>query len=406
MRQLQGLMPGTSGSEALAGSAAYCLRKAALRDDGTLDPAKFATWRNSHAEALGALPPGVGQAFDTAARATAALDRFGKFTPDLPTSKIPSLFFNPGPAGADGVRMLRSLTDDDTASHLLGDYAAFSLQSKAIGEDGGFNAKAARNWMAAHKPALDALPAEVGQRFKTVAEAHEAVADAVAAKKASVEAFNDTAAAKLAGVEDPDEVVKRLATILKAPDATAQMRSLVKAAGDDDAAVAGLKRAAAEVVKGKALSVNEAGTSGVNQMTNSGFRPLHGTERPGAARAAEPGRVRHDGEGRRDPDAGQPLRGGREGQQGRPRHGAGREGHGRRRSSTRAASWGRSSSTAPRPSSGTSWASPWASAARSAPWRACSGPRPSGRPGPPACGRSTTWSTARCSIRSSPARSP
>ncbi len=280
VRQLQGLMPGTSGSEALAGSAAYSLRKAALRDDGTLDPAKFATWRNSHAEALGALPPGVGQAFDTAARATAALDRFGKFTPDLPTSKIPSLFFNPGPAGADGVRMLRSLTDDETASHLLGDYAAFSLQSKAIGEDGGFNAKAARNWMAAHKPALDALPAEVGQRFKTVAEAHEAVADAVAAKKASVEAFNDTAAAKLAGVEDPDEVVKRLATILKAPDATAQMRSLVKAAGDDDAAVAGLKRAAAEVVKGKALSVNEAGTSGVNQMTNSGFGRFMGQSAP------------------------------------------------------------------------------------------------------------------------------
>lgn len=271
VRQLQGLMPGTEGVKALAGSAAYSLKKAALREDGTLDPGKFATWRNAHAEALAALPPQIGQGFATAARATALLDRFGAYSPDLPTSKIPSLFFNPGPAGADGVRMLRNLTDDATAAHLLGDYAAFSLQSKAIGEDGAFNAKAARNWMAAHKPALDALPPEVAARFKTVADAHDAVAEAMAAKKASVETFNDTAAAKLVGVDDPDEVVKRLATVLKAPDATAQMRSMVKAAGDDGAALAGLKRAVAEVVKARALSINEAGTSGVNQMTNSGF---------------------------------------------------------------------------------------------------------------------------------------
>ena len=271
VRQLQGLMPGTDGTKALAGSAAYSLRKAALREDGTLDPGKFATWRTNHAEALGALPPQIGHAFDTAARATAALDRFGAYTPDLPTSKIPSLFFNPGPAGADGVRMLRSLTDDATASHLLGDYAAFSLQSKAIGEDGTFNATKARAWMTAHKPALDALPSEVAAKFKTVADAHAAVSDAMEARAASLDAFNRTAAAKLVGVDDPDEVVKRLATVLKAPDATAQMRSLVKAAGEDDAAVAGLKRAVAEIVKGKALSVNEAGTSGVNQMTNSGF---------------------------------------------------------------------------------------------------------------------------------------
>ena len=101
VRQLQGLMPGTQGSEALAGSAAYSLRKAALREDGTLDPGKFATWRNAHAEALTALPRGISQGFETAARATVALDRFGKFSPDLPTSKIPSLFFNPGPAGAE-----------------------------------------------------------------------------------------------------------------------------------------------------------------------------------------------------------------------------------------------------------------------------------------------------------------
>ena len=271
VRQLQGLIPGPDGAQALAGSAAYSLRKAALREDGTLDPSKFATWKAAHAEALGALPPGIGQGFETAARATAALDRFGKYAPDLPTSKIPSLFFNPGPAGADGVRMLRGLTDDATASHLLGDYAAFSLQSKAIGPDGSFNPAAARTWMVAHKPALDALPSEVGQRFKTVADAHQAVEDAMAAKAASIDAFNGTAAAKLVGVEDPDEVVKRIGTMLRAPDATAKFRSLAKAAVDDPAALAGLKRAVAEVVKGKALSVNEAGTSGVNQMTNNGF---------------------------------------------------------------------------------------------------------------------------------------
>lgn len=46
---------------------------------------------------------------------------------------------------------------------------------------------------------------------------------------------------------------------------------MVKSAGDDAAALAGLKRAVAEVVKGKALSVNGAGTSGAQQITNEGF---------------------------------------------------------------------------------------------------------------------------------------
>ncbi|MGN6102999.1 MAG: hypothetical protein ACTHOR_17815 [Devosia sp.] len=58
--------------EALKAGAAASLRKAALREDGTVDPAKFASWRNSHAGALNALnavSPGTIAPYENAARA-------------------------------------------------------------------------------------------------------------------------------------------------------------------------------------------------------------------------------------------------------------------------------------------------------------------------------------------------
>jgi hypothetical protein len=56
-------------------AAAESLRKDAMRDDGTLDPAKFAQWQAKHAEALRALPAHVRSQFADAASATRAFDQ-------------------------------------------------------------------------------------------------------------------------------------------------------------------------------------------------------------------------------------------------------------------------------------------------------------------------------------------
>lgn len=54
-------------------AAAASLRKAAMKDDGTLDAAKVGNWQNRHADALRALPDAVRAQFSDARRASQAL---------------------------------------------------------------------------------------------------------------------------------------------------------------------------------------------------------------------------------------------------------------------------------------------------------------------------------------------
>lgn len=69
------LKAGNNAPEALnavQAGAASSLKGAALRDDGTLDPKKFAGWKAAHGEALNALEkasPGTSAAYETAAKA-------------------------------------------------------------------------------------------------------------------------------------------------------------------------------------------------------------------------------------------------------------------------------------------------------------------------------------------------
>lgn len=75
---IQGLYKAIGADKAvplLADYAASSLRRAAMREDGTLDPAKFARWRSSHEGALRALPDGVRNSFNDANSASAALSK-------------------------------------------------------------------------------------------------------------------------------------------------------------------------------------------------------------------------------------------------------------------------------------------------------------------------------------------
>ena len=55
-------------------TAAASLRQFAMRPDGTLDPIRFASWRQKYADALRALPGDLGDRFADAAHATEAID--------------------------------------------------------------------------------------------------------------------------------------------------------------------------------------------------------------------------------------------------------------------------------------------------------------------------------------------
>jgi hypothetical protein len=74
VQQLRRMIGDADATTILSDYAASRLRAMATRDDGTIDPNKFATWRRSHADALRALS-GLEERFASAAQATEAVAR-------------------------------------------------------------------------------------------------------------------------------------------------------------------------------------------------------------------------------------------------------------------------------------------------------------------------------------------
>ena len=96
----------------------YTLRNSALNPDGTINAAKYATWRKNYDGALRGAPELAPQ-FDSAAHAADSLTKFGKFNPAYAPAHIPDLFFPPGDAGAAGVQQLRSLIGKEKQDPML-----------------------------------------------------------------------------------------------------------------------------------------------------------------------------------------------------------------------------------------------------------------------------------------------
>lgn len=124
--------------------AASSLRRAALNENGALDPAKFARWQAAHADALRALPTEVRTAFSNAAKATQALEEasaarqaalkdmqagalgrlMGATTPEDATRHIASIF-----GTRDSVAMIRNI-----AKTVAGDPAAKAGLRQAVAD--------------------------------------------------------------------------------------------------------------------------------------------------------------------------------------------------------------------------------------------------------------------------------
>lgn len=69
MQALYAAVGKEAGTRLMGEYAAMSLRRAAMREDGTLDPARFARWVRAHDDALRALPPDIKATFSDAASA-------------------------------------------------------------------------------------------------------------------------------------------------------------------------------------------------------------------------------------------------------------------------------------------------------------------------------------------------
>lgn len=75
MQKLYGAIGKDKAIPIVSDYAASFLNKAARREDGTVDPAKYGRWKAQHSESIRALPPELQAKFDTAATATEWADQ-------------------------------------------------------------------------------------------------------------------------------------------------------------------------------------------------------------------------------------------------------------------------------------------------------------------------------------------
>ncbi len=251
--------------------AAMSLRRAAVRGDGSFDPAAYQRWTAQHQDALRALPGGQ-QQFANVNAAQEALSRFHPFTQGASPSSIPEMFFHSGESGADGVANLRSAIGDQAATSQITDYAASKLRQHALNADGTLDPRRVASFVKAHDPALSALPG-LKDRFSTAAKASETINDVARQRKQALDAFQRESVGKIMGSSEPADITRMVGDVFGKANGVAQMKDLAgKAAQAGPDAIEGLRKAAVDHVMGKFISNRESGTSGVNKIAGNSFQ--------------------------------------------------------------------------------------------------------------------------------------
>ena len=211
--------------------AAAQARYAAARQ-ATAD--RVATYRNA---------PGVGQVLQQGPAGFRTSD-----------ASVPNVIVKVGPQGADVAKAYIAAGGSPQA---LTDAAAYSLRQFAGKPDGTIDPGRFQTWAKQRSSFLSQLP-DAANRFRTAADAQQAVNDAMAQRADLSKQMQKSALGKFLGNADP---VTQVASIIRSPTAVADMRTLVRVVGSDPAAKAGLQRSVAEYVL-RDLKGNAAGPTG------------------------------------------------------------------------------------------------------------------------------------------------
>jgi hypothetical protein len=218
---------------ALSDAAAFSLRRAAMRPDGTLDPRLAADWADKRESFLSVLPDARAK-FGAAAAAQRAFDDASK---------------------AEAAALKASDTADARALKDATSVEAQALKARAD----------------ADLKALRATTAEAAQSLKqATATAQRTVDEAVATQAQVVKARQASAIGKFLGEADP---VARVWSILN--DKTlgqSSARTVAQAVKSDPAAMAGLRRAAAEAIERNMIGTARGATSLEAAIQNNKFQ--------------------------------------------------------------------------------------------------------------------------------------
>lgn len=198
----------------------------------------------------------------------------------LPEGQVPRKFFHPGPTAYSDLQALFKATGQDRAMPAVVDYAASSLRRAAMNEDGTLDPAKYERWRAAYTDALRALPADIKARFADAASASEALADARAARTATLKDAQAGAIGRVMNLTEPQDVTRTIGTVLNSRTAAADMKQLALATKGKPEARAGLRQAVADYMASKLIGNTEAGTSGVHQIKADAYQTFIKNARP------------------------------------------------------------------------------------------------------------------------------
>ena len=182
-------------------------------------------------------------------------------------------FFRAGDTGFEAAQaFLKAAGGDGRAVSTMNDY----IVSKAFDfsrdpKTGLVDPKRFETWKANHENALRAFP-EAQKKLATAARVSDAAAEVTARSRDAIEAAQKSALADVIGAKDPETVAKTVGGIFGKTNGPAIMRDLAQAVQGNPDAQRGLRRAVADHIRTKFLSVIEEGTSEANKINSANFQ--------------------------------------------------------------------------------------------------------------------------------------
>ena len=203
------------------------------------------------------------------------------------SSQVPGKVFAAGPTGG---QRLKAYTAAGGTMDPVHDIVSDSLAREAT-TDGVIDAKKLKTWQENHRPALEALPAEIREKFLGgEADAAGALAEGAASRREALIAHSklqvgkefekqlaqgsptakamraDPAFKGLEGADNPKSVQGIVGNLVGRKDGIEAMQRLANEVKGDTVAADGLKRAVLDEMIEKVMGMTEAGTTGVDAL--------------------------------------------------------------------------------------------------------------------------------------------
>ena len=182
-------------------------------------------------------------------------------------------FFRAGDTGFEAAQaFLKAAGKDERAVSTMNDYiVSKAFEASRDPKTGLVDPKRFEAWKAKHENALRAFP-EAQKKLATASRVSDAAAEITASSRATIETAQKSALADVVGARDPETVAKTVGGIFGKKNGSTIMRDLAQAVRGDPDAQQGLRRAVADHIRTKFLSVIEEGTSEANKINSASFQ--------------------------------------------------------------------------------------------------------------------------------------